>query len=436
MATYQVCDWKTPLAADVLLSRHYPGDGVIDFASLTRAVEATGYDRDIEVEIFNEEIWATEPLEAVRRTAAGFAAAVSPQPPRIAIVSDTSEPVRPDAVRAGAVTLHDVAREAGVSLATASRALNGSARKVADSYRERVQAAAARLGYTANLSAQATARGTSAIIALLVADIADPYFGEIASGVARGADEEGLVVTVAITERDPAREVRLVRALRGQRPRGLILAASRASKDIAPDLSAELDQFAAAGGRVVALGTGSEVVRGVAIDNRGGAAELGAALAARGYRTAVVLAAAEGVVTSDDRVAGFADGFGAGGGEIGAVLRGGFTRESGHDLMAQALAAGVAPGTVVFGISDVVAIGALSALREAGRSVGDDVALAGFDDIPTGRDVTPALTTVRIPLEEVGYQALHAATDADWEPAALRLEVLLRDSTPPRDAGA
>lgn len=351
-------------------------------------------------------------------------------------MSDTSEPVRPDAVRAGAVTLHDVAREAGVSLATASRARNGSTRKVADSYRERVQAAAARLGYTANLSAQATARGTSAIIALLVADIADPYFGEIASGVARGADEEGLVVTVAITERDPAREVRLVRALRGQRPRGLILAASRASKDIAPDLSAELDQFAAAGGRVVALGTGSEVVRGVAIDNRGGAAELGAALAARGYRTAVVLAAAEGVVTSDDRVAGFADGFGAGGGEIGAVLRGGFTRESGHDLMAQALAAGVAPGTVVFGISDVVAIGALSALREAGRSVGDDVALAGFDDIPTGRDVTPALTTVRIPLEEVGYQALHAATDAEWEPAALRLEVLLRDSTPLRDAGA
>jgi sugar phosphate isomerase/epimerase len=78
IATYQVCDWKTPLAADVLLSRHYPGDGVIDFGSLTRAVMATGYDRDIEVEIFNEEVWATDPGEAVRRTAAGFAAAVSP----------------------------------------------------------------------------------------------------------------------------------------------------------------------------------------------------------------------------------------------------------------------------------------------------------------------------------------------------------------------
>lgn len=344
----------------------------------------------------------------------------------------------PESVRAGAVvgpvTLHDVAREAGVSLATASRSLNGSSRKVADSYRERVEAAAARLGYTANLSAQATARGTSAIIALLVADIADPYFGEIASGVARGADEVGLVVTVAITERDAEREVRLVRALRGQRPRGLILAASRASKQFAPELAAELDQFSAAGGRVVVLGSGSDTVRGVAIDNHGGAEALGVALAGRGYRRAIILAAADGVVTSDHRVAGFSAGFEASGGAIDAVHRGGFTRESGYDLMTSALADGVEPGTVVFGISDLVAIGALSALRDAGRTVGDDVALAGFDDIPTGRDVTPALTTVRIPLEEVGYQALHAATDAEWMPVpdSLRLEVLLRASTPPR----
>lgn len=84
IATYQVCDWKTPLPADVLLSRHYPGDGVIDLGALTRAVVATGYDRDIEVEIFHEEIWDTEPAEALRRTAAGFAAAVTPHLPPIA----------------------------------------------------------------------------------------------------------------------------------------------------------------------------------------------------------------------------------------------------------------------------------------------------------------------------------------------------------------
>lgn len=333
-----------------------------------------------------------------------------------------------------AVTLDDVAREAGVSLATASRALNGSTRKVADSYRERVEAAAARLGYTANLSAQATARGTSAIIALLVADIADPYFGEIASGVARGADEAGLVVTVAITERDPEREVRLVRALRGQRPRGLILAASRTSSHMPTELNAEIEKLAATGGCVVALGAGVPGVRSVAVDNRGGADALGAALAERGYRDAVVLAAAAGTETSDDRLAGFAAGFTRGGGAEPRVYRGGFTREAGHAAMTTALADGVAPGTVVFGISDVVAIGALAAIREAGREPGGDIALAGFDDIRTGRDITPALTTVRVPLEDVGHEAFRAAVDPEWDGAsdALHLEVLLRESTPPR----
>ncbi|MDJ0334056.1 sugar phosphate isomerase/epimerase family protein [Salinibacterium sp. G-O1] len=78
IATYQVCDWKTPLPVDVLLSRHYPGEGIIDFDTLTRAVIDTGYDRDIEVEIFNADVWATEPGETIRRTATSFGATVSP----------------------------------------------------------------------------------------------------------------------------------------------------------------------------------------------------------------------------------------------------------------------------------------------------------------------------------------------------------------------
>ena len=83
IATFQVCDWRTPLGADVLLSRHQPGDGVIDLASLTTAVVNAGYERDIEVEIFNESIWQADPLETARRTAAAFAASVSPHlPPR------------------------------------------------------------------------------------------------------------------------------------------------------------------------------------------------------------------------------------------------------------------------------------------------------------------------------------------------------------------
>lgn len=339
-------------------------------------------------------------------------------------MSETTAPARTTA------TLHDVAREAGVSLATASRVLNGSARKVAESYRERVEAAAAQLGYTANLSAQATARGTSAIVALLVADIADPYFGQLASGVARGADDAGLVVTIAITERDPERETRLVRALRGQRPRALILAASRSDDSSAPALQQELTALAGAGGRIVALGPGAGDVRSVLIDNHGGARALGAALAARGYSEAIILGAPEGVRTSDDRIAGFIEGFGP----VSRIYRNGFSREGGQRLMRDALADGIPTGSLVFAISDVVAVGAMSVVRDAGRSVGADIALAGFDDIPASRDMTPSLTTVRVPLEEVGYQALQAAIDDEWrqDDAAMALEVQLRDSTPGR----
>lgn len=77
IATYQVCDWKTPLPADVLLGRHYPGEGVIDLETLTRAVMDTGYDRDVEVEIFNADIWADDPANVVRRTVETFGKAVS-----------------------------------------------------------------------------------------------------------------------------------------------------------------------------------------------------------------------------------------------------------------------------------------------------------------------------------------------------------------------
>ena len=342
---------------------------------------------------------------------------------------------RPSASRArrhpgGAPTLHDVAREAGVSLATASRVLNGSERKVAESFRERVESAAADLGYTANVSAQATARGTSPVIALLVADIADPYFGLIASGVARGADELGLVVTISITDRDPAREARIVRALRGQRPQGLILAASRTQEPMEAETTHELAEFARLGGRSVSFGPDGAGDRRVVIDNRAGAEALGRRMGELGYRSAIALGAAEGARTSDDRLDGFRSGFESAGGAVTRIRRRDFRRESGFEEMAALLADGVEPGTLVFAISDVIAIGAMSAIRDAGREVGADIAVCGFDDVPASSDVTPALTTVRVPLSEVGYQAFRATVDADWEQPPLPLEVVVRASTP------
>ena len=140
--------------------------------------------------------------------------------------------------------------------------------------------------------------------------------------------------------------------------------------------------------------------------------------------------------TSYDRVAGFTEGFEPAGGAIVRIHRGDFSRESGELMAHEALAAGVPAGTVLFGVSDVVAMGAMSAVRAGGREIGADVAVAGFGDIPTGRDVTPGLTSVHVPLDLVGFETLRAATIDEWsaDDVAFGLEVVLRDSTPPRSA--
>lgn len=336
---------------------------------------------------------------------------------------------------ASPVTLNDVADEAGVSLATASRVLNGSTRKVADSYRERVMAAAQRLGYAPNISAQAMARGRANIIGLLVGDIADPYFSAITSGAMAAAEEAGLVVTVAVTGRDAERELRTVRALRGQRPRAIVLAGSRFSDATLDDeLTAELDGFRSTGGQVVFIsqsGLGFDTVR---IENTGASRDLGERMASLGYRRAAIVAGPEPLITSTERASGFAEGFARGGGEIVRTVRGDFNRDGGFAAGEQLAASGVSDIDIVFAASDIMAVGAMSALRQAGVTPGSDVGIAGFDDISTARDVTPPLTTVAIPLESIGRSAVEQAlrTDGGEAPAPVSGPILVRESTPLR----
>jgi LacI family transcriptional regulator, galactose operon repressor len=337
--------------------------------------------------------------------------------------------------RGAPATLHDVAREAGVSLATASRSLNGSTRNVNEEYRRRVFEAAARLDYSPNLSAQAVARGSTTTVALLVADIADPYFSQIAAGVVAEADRERLIVMMAATERDPERELELVRSLRGQRPRVMILAGSRPTADPTESaLGEELRAYERSGGRVVLVSRNELGLRTVLVDDVAGAEALARALVDIGYRRFAILTAGDGLRTAAERVDGFRDGLAAAGAlHDDDVVRDAFTRDGGYDAMRRLLERGLGDIELVFAVNDVMAVGALSAIRDAGLTPGTDVAVASFDDIPTVRDVTPALTTVRVPLEEIGRRALRLALgDADTAGDAVRTEVVLRESTPPR----
>lgn len=343
-----------------------------------------------------------------------------------------SDAPRKPRARTGAPTLEDVAAEAGVSLATASRVINGSARRVAETYRDRVHEAAERLGYTTNLSAQATVKGTSAILCLLVADIADPYFGRIAAGVVKGADEAGLVVTIAMTGRDDEREARLIRTFRGQRPRGVVIAASRTESSVTGAPAAALRDLEAAGTRIVSLGRSPHPASAIEVGNYAGGVLLGRAVADLGYRSAIAVVAPEGVYTSDDRLRGFRDGF-APAGHVERVYRAGFTAPDAEHAVEQALDDGIPEGTLVMCVSDIVAIAVMSSLRRSGRVVGPDIAVTGFDDLHIARDVTPELTTVSLPLESLGYAAVRAVLEEDpLNPPAEDPEVTIRASTPRR----
>ncbi|BDZ50258.1 LacI family transcriptional regulator [Frondihabitans sucicola] len=338
---------------------------------------------------------------------------------------------------AAPATLHDVAREAGVSLATASRSLNGSTRRVADAYRDRVLAAAAKLDYSPNLSAQAVARGSTMTVGLVVSDIADPYFSSIAAGAMRVAEESGLVVTMAVTGRSPERELEIVRTLRGQRPRIILLAGSRSQGSAVRDaLIGELQSFEASGGRVVMISQRDLPFATLSLDNDDGAFELATTMAGFGYRRFAVIAGTANVRTSLDRVDGFRRGLLAAGVDSETVVvETEFTRDGGYDAGRRLLERGLDDIELVFAVTDVMALGAMAAFRESGVEPGRDIAVAGFDDIPTVRDVTPALTTVRAPLVDIGERAVRLALGDDFDRAsvdAVPTTVVVRASTPRR----
>lgn len=335
----------------------------------------------------------------------------------------------------GTVTLSDVAREAGVSLATASRAINGSSRRVREDLRSRVVEAAGRLNYMANAQAQAMARGRTDVVGLVVHDIADPYFSAIAAGVMRLADRHQLLVTINSTMGRPERELDYLAALRGQRGRAAILAGSRvADPALQEALAQEIEAFEASGGHVVVIGQQRLPVDTVAIGNRSGARALAEELAKQGLRRFAVLAGPRNLLTPRDRVNGFRDGLAHAGvpGPV-AVVHGAFTRDGGYAAMTELLAADVGIDCV-FAVADVMAVGAMAACRDHGLSLPEDMAVAGFDDIPTLRDIHPALTTVRLPLEEMGAAALDMALSATPGAAARRRQfkgkVVMRASTP------
>jgi LacI family transcriptional regulator, galactose operon repressor len=306
------------------------------------------------------------------------------------------------------VTLQDVADRAGVSLTTASRVVNEGARRVGPPLAQRVNEAAAELGYTANLQARAVATGQSTMIGVVVHDIADPYFSSIAAGLIEVADARRLLVCMSSTSATETAEREYVALMRAQRARAVILIGSRSDDAAAREaLRAEIAAFTRSGGRAVCVGQDLLGVDTILPENAAGAEALAKAMVALGHRRFAVLAGPRGLLTARDRLDGFRAGLAAWSVPLGpaGVIHGPFTRDGGYEAMSAILAAGDPLPDCVFAVTDVMALGALARLRAGGLAVPADIALAGFDDIGTLRDVYPSLTTVRLPLKRMGEMA-------------------------------
>jgi LacI family transcriptional regulator len=292
-----------------------------------------------------------------------------------------------------AVTIRDVAREAGVSVASVSRALNGLA-NVTPGTRELILSAAAKLRYVPHTAARALSTRRTDTIGVVLPDLHGEFFSEVIRGADLAARASGLHLLVSTSHGDQAEAAAAIRAMRG-RVDGLLLMSPYVDEDmLADNLADDLP--------TVLINTRIEGrPNAFCIDNYAGAVEVVTHLAAIGGVVAHI-AGPEGNYESQERRRGYHDALG---GAEDVVLEGDFTEESGYRAGRRLAEMSERPAAV-FAANDVMAIGCLLAFAEAGVRVPQEVAVAGFDDIPVARLIRPSLTTIRTNISDLSRRAL------------------------------
>jgi LacI family transcriptional regulator len=341
-------------------------------------------------------------------------------------------------------SITEVARLAGVSAATASRVVSSSDYPVSAATRERVLEAARTLDYVPNALARGLLKSRVPVVAVIVHDITDPYFAEVVRGVEDGASAAGFLVITCSSERDAERERSYVRLLRSIRAAAVVFAGSGLDD---PGLTEEVDRHVTAmradGAAIVHLSPHALGEPEVSVDNSAGIAGMVAALVGLGHRHIAFLAGPRSLFVARERLAGYRRGLDAAGIAFDErlVVRTTFDREGGA-LGVDTLLAAAIPFTAICCANDLLALGALRRLAELGIDVPGKVSVAGFDDISTAALTAPSLSTVRLPLRELGRRGFEHAerllAGSAPEPVILPTEVILRESTaaPAHHAGA
>ncbi len=299
-------------------------------------------------------------------------------------------------------TIRDVARAADVSVATVSRTLNGI-ESVAAKTRDRVLRAVGELDYVPHSGARALSTRRTDTIGVLLPDLHGEFFAELIRGLDLAARARGLHLLLSSSHGDPAEAAAALRAMRSRVDSIIVMV-----PNVGGEMLVDADK-----GAVPMVFLGRNGLRGshssFAIDNYAGAFAITEHLVASGRKSIAFVAGPADNLDASERLRGYraaAKRFGAG----ERIVDGDFSEQSGRDA-ARAFIGDDRPDAI-FCANDMMAIGCLEALKDAGVSVPDEIALAGFDDIPIARYVSPPLTTAAVPIAEIGRQALECCAAA------------------------
>ncbi|WP_055550802.1 LacI family DNA-binding transcriptional regulator, partial [Streptomyces kanamyceticus] len=300
----------------------------------------------------------------------------------------------------------------------------------------------------ANAHARALAGAGRKTIAVLMFDVVGAFYAGVAQGVEMEAAQRGRLTLVSSTGSDPARELALVQMMREQAAEAVVLVGGVIEDDeYRQRMARYAEALAAAGSRLVLCGRPAPAPDVPALvveyDNEAGAHAVTSHLLGAGHRRIALLGYQPGNTTGEDRVVGYLralDDHGVS--RDDALLHGvGFGQNNGYRAMRDLLekAGGKPEFTAVFAGDDRAAAAAIIALREFGLRVPDDMSVVGYNDDPVAGDITPGLTTVHIPAEEMGRtavrQALSGSPRAGQERHLLGTHIVIRDSVRPRPAG-
>ncbi|MGV9932284.1 LacI family DNA-binding transcriptional regulator [Streptomyces olivaceoviridis] len=329
-------------------------------------------------------------------------------------------------------TMADVARSAGVSVATVSHVLNGT-RPVLPHTRQAVLDAVDALGYTPNTLARSLVTSRTRSIGLAVSAISNPYFTEILQGVEAAALEAGYSLLIADPHDDPRHERKVVQFLHERRVDGMIVAPSAEPGDLVGylrrhavptvfldrlvDARAMEDRAPGDGADGAAASPSTPYFDQVCAESAAPTALLVTHLAGLGHRRIALVAGLPGLSTTSERVSGYREGLTAAGLAYDErLLVSGNSESAGAERATADLLALPDPPTALVTANNAMTIGALRALRRHGRSVPDDLALCCFDDFAWADLFSPRLTAIAQPSRELGARAVRVLLDRLAEP--------------------